>query len=105
MATGSPPLPSSQAETGLRYWVGEFIMEKVVYWGFYYEKLQTNTKIEFKEVPLAIQKLKAFLYTSNEISEIETREKIPFTITTKRIKYWDKLYQGDKTCTQKTTEH
>ena len=33
-----------------------------------------------------IQKLRAFLYTNNEISEKETRKKIPFTIATRRIK-------------------
>ena len=33
------------------------------------------------------QKLTAFLYTNNEGSEREIREAIPFTITTKRIKY------------------
>ena len=34
-----------------------------------------------------IQKLKAFLYTNNEISETEVREKIPFALATKKIKY------------------
>ena len=33
------------------------------------------------------QKLLAFLYTNNEISEKEIKESIPFTIATKRIKY------------------
>ena len=33
------------------------------------------------------QKLKVFLYTSNEKSETEYREKIPFTIATRKIKY------------------
>ena len=33
------------------------------------------------------QKLLAFLYTNNENSEREIKESIPFTITTKRIKY------------------
>ena len=33
------------------------------------------------------QKSLAFLYTNNERSEREIKEKIPFTITTKRIKY------------------
>ena len=33
------------------------------------------------------QKLLAFLYTNNEISEREIKESIPFTIATKRIKY------------------
>ena len=33
------------------------------------------------------QKSLAFLYTNNEKSEWETKESIPFTITTKRIKY------------------
>ena len=33
------------------------------------------------------QKSLAFLYTSNEKTEIEIKETIPFTIATKRIKY------------------
>ena len=33
------------------------------------------------------QKSLPFLYTSNEKSEIEIKESIPFTIATKRIKY------------------
>ena len=33
------------------------------------------------------QKLMAFLYTNNERAEREIREAIPFTITSKRIKY------------------
>ena len=34
-----------------------------------------------------IQKLKAFLYTNNEISDTQMRRKIPFTIAIRRIKY------------------
>ena len=34
-----------------------------------------------------IQKLKAFLYTNNEISETEIRNKIPFDTATRKIKY------------------
>ena len=34
-----------------------------------------------------IQKIIAFLYTNNKISEREIKETIPFTITSKRIKY------------------
>ena len=34
-----------------------------------------------------IQKLKTFLCTNNEISESEIREKIPFDIATRKIKY------------------
>ena len=33
------------------------------------------------------QKSKAFLYTNNEISEIEIRKKIPFDIATRKIMY------------------
>ena len=33
------------------------------------------------------QKSLAFLYTNNKISEKEIKESIPFTITTKKIKY------------------
>ena len=36
------------------------------------------------------QKSNAFLYTNNERSEREIRETIPFTITSKRIKYLGK---------------
>ena len=31
--------------------------------------------------------MKAFLYTNNEMSETETRRKIPFTRATRKIKY------------------
>ena len=34
-----------------------------------------------------IQKSKVLLYTNNEISETEIREKIPFDIATRKIKY------------------
>ena len=34
-----------------------------------------------------IQKSKAFLYTNNEISETQIREKIPFDMATRKIKY------------------
>ena len=34
-----------------------------------------------------IQTSKAFLYTSNETAETEIREKIPFDIATRKIKY------------------
>ena len=45
---------------------------------------------EFSKVAgykINIQKLLAFLYTNNEKSERAIKESIPFTITTKRIKY------------------
>ena len=63
---------------------------------FYIENLKDSTKkileliSEFgKRVGYKdnIQKSKAFLYTNNEISERETRKKIPFTIATRKIKY------------------
>ena len=41
-------------------------------------------RVEYK---VNIQKSKAFLYTNNEISEIEIRKKIPFDIATRKIKY------------------
>ena len=34
-----------------------------------------------------IQKSKAFLYTNNETAETEIREKVPFDIATRKIKY------------------
>ena len=37
-----------------------------------------------------IQKLKAFLYINNEISETETKKEIPFTTATRKIKYLGK---------------
>ena len=44
-----------------------------------------------------IQKLKAFLYTNNEISETESRKKIPLTAATKKNKVpRNKLNQGGK---------
>ena len=45
---------------------------------------------EFSKVTgyeISTQKSLAFLYTNNEKSEREIKESIPFTITTKRIKY------------------
>ena len=45
---------------------------------------------EFSKVvghKINIQKLVAFLYTNNELSEREIKETIPFTIAPKRIKY------------------
>ena len=45
---------------------------------------------EFSKVTgykINIQKSVAFLYTNNELSEREIKETIPFTITSKRIKY------------------
>ena len=53
-----------------------------------------------------IQKSKAFAYTNNEVSETETRGKIPFTIATTKIKYLGiNLTKEVKTCTQKIAEH
>ena len=37
-----------------------------------------------------IQKLMAFWYTDNALSERETKEKIPLTIATRKIKYLGK---------------
>ena len=52
------------------------------------------------------QKSLAFLYTENKRSEREIKETIPFTITTKRIKYLGiNLPKEAKTCTQKTIKH
>ena len=50
-----------------------------------------------------IRKSKAFLYTNDEISETEIREKFPFAIATRKIKYLGKnltkevkdLYSGN----------
>ena len=49
-----------------------------------------DIRSEFGEIvgyKVNIQKLRAFLYTDNEILETETRGKIPFTIATRKIKY------------------
>ena len=52
------------------------------------------------------QKSTAFLYTNNEKAEKEIREAIPFTITSKRIKYLGvNLPQEPKTCTLKIIRH
>ena len=64
---------------------------------------------EFRKVAgykINAQKSLAFLYTNNERSEREIKETIPFTITTKRIKYLGiNLPKEVKTCTQKTIRH
>ena len=39
------------------------------------------------EYKVNIQKMMAFLYTNNEVSERETKKKIPFTIAIRKIKY------------------
>ena len=52
------------------------------------------------------QKSLAFLYTNNEKSERETKESIPFTIATKRIKYLGiNLLRRQKNCIQKIMRH
>ena len=53
-----------------------------------------------------IQKSVAFLYTKNELSEREIRETVPFTITSKIIKYLGiNLPKGAKTYTQKNIRY
>ena len=53
-----------------------------------------------------MQKLKAFLYTNNDISERETRKKNPIHYRNKKNTVpRNKFNQGIKRCTQKTTEH
>ena len=51
------------------------------------------------------QKLLAFLYTNNEISEREIKESIPFIIATKRIKYLGINLPKISFCTQKIIRH
>ena len=52
------------------------------------------------------QKSLAFLYTNDEKSEREIKEKLPFTIATKRIKSLGiNLPKEPKTCMQKTIRH
>ena len=62
----------------------------------YIDSLKDTTKKllelinEFSKVAgykINIQKSVAFLYTSNEMTEREIKETIPFTIASKRIKY------------------
>ena len=52
------------------------------------------------------QKLLAVLYTNNEISEREIKERIPFTIATKTIKYLGiNFLRRQKNCTKKIIRH
>ena len=52
------------------------------------------------------QKSLAFLYTNNESPETEIKETIPFTISSKRIKYLRiNLPKETKTCTLKTMKN
>ena len=51
------------------------------------------------------QKSLAFLYTNNEKSEREIKESIPFTISTKRIKYLGINLRRQKNCTLKIIRH
>ena len=43
--------------------------------------------VKLQDTKINAQKSLAFLYTSDEISEREIKETLPFTIATKRIKY------------------
>ena len=53
-----------------------------------------------------IQKSKTFLYTNNEISEVEIRKKIPFAIATRKIKYLGiNLTKEVKDLYSETTQH
>ena len=55
---------------------------------------------------ISTQKSCAFLYTNNEKTEREIKEKIPFTIATKRIKHPGINYlKRQKTCMHKTIRH
>ena len=56
------------------------------------------------EYKINTQKSTAFLYTNDERSEREIRETIPFTITSKRVKYLgiNLREETKKTCTLKT---
>ena len=47
----------------------------------------TNEFGKVAEYKINLQKSVAFLYTNNELLEKEIKEKIPFTITSKRIEY------------------
>ena len=81
----------------------------------YIENLKDATKKllehinEFGKVAgyqINIQKSVAFLYTNNEISERKIKEIIPFTISSKRIKYLGiNLNKQVKDVTQKTIRH
>ena len=51
-----------------------------------------------------MQKSVAFLYTNNELSKKGTKKTIPFTITTKRIKYLG-INLTEETYTLKITKH
>ena len=46
-----------------------------------------NSAIQVAGYKVNTQKSLAFLYTNNEKSERETKESIPFTTATRRIKY------------------
>ena len=55
-----------------------------------YSKNLLNSISKFGKIvgyTINIQKSMSFLFTNNEISEIETRKKISFTIATRKIKY------------------
>ena len=43
--------------------------------------------VKLQDIKFNTEKSLAFLYTNNEKTERETKETIPFTIATKRIKY------------------
>ena len=58
------------------------------------------------ECKINAQESFAFLYTTDEKSEREIKETLPFTIATKRVKYLEiNLPKRHKTCMQKTIRH
>ena len=60
---------------------------------------------EFQDTKINTQKSLAFLYINNEKSEKEIKESIPFTITTKRIKYLGINLPKEKKRKTTTTVH
>ena len=66
-----------------------------------------NKLSEVAAYKINIQRLVAFLYAKNELTEREIKKTIPFTIATKRIKYLGTNLIKDvkKTCVGKIIRH
>ena len=60
---------------------------KYTYKDFRIKRNNTGITLNKTELNYWIQKPSVVLYTNNEILEIEVREKIPFTIATRKRKY------------------
>ena len=113
-SSGSPSHGNQRRKRNKRNPIGKEVYLSLFADGYMENSKDATRKLrglisEFSKVAgykINTQKSVAFQHTSNERSEREIKETIPFTIASKRIKYLGiKLPKEDKTCTPKTLRH